>query len=324
MIRVIAYPRIHVTLLALHEGGYRVNGGVGFTINSPVFETTATRSKALTIANPPPSLIDSHTCKYIENRIKSAAQRLQLRTDVQLTVRSGVGSHFGLGSTTALTLAAMEAWLQYLKYNLPQDELIGLSGRGGTSGVGVFSYFDGGLSLDLGRAARRSEQFVSSEDATDRTLPLRVARTNLLLGPIGLLFPMHISAKTIAEEREFFRLLCPLPRQATLETTYHAVMGVYAAAAEGDYHRFCDAINCIQACDWKRGEIGLYGSEVSGCIDMLKRLGADAAGMSSLGPLVYFFSDKFEQITAKLAAHLPQWQLITSEPRNAGREVFLE
>ena len=322
MIRIRAFPRIHVTLLALHDGGYRINGGVGFAINDPSFEVVARPSHSLAIRVDGPGSVDTATQRYIEGRLQNALRIHDLKQRVEVVLRVSERSHLGLGSSTALTLAALEACLRSNDQTVSRERLVSLSGRGGTSGVGIFTYFDGGMSLDFGRVMDGPGSFLPSEDTIPLNLPVRIARTDMKAASMGLLLPTHIAPKSSQEERQFFRDTCPLPRAETLEALYHAAMGVYAAAAEQNDAQLYKAINAVQDCAWKRAEIHLYRDEVTTCLNIVRSNGANAAGMSSLGPMVYFFSEAFDETCSLLQERLPTWRLIRTSPRNSGREVF--
>jgi predicted sugar kinase len=99
-------------------------------------------------------------------------------------------------------------------------------------------------------------------------------------------------------------------------------MGVYAAAAEQNDAQLYAAINAVQGCAWKQAEIRLYGDDVATCMNIARSAGAIAAGMSSLGPMVYFFSESFDETCSLLQQRLPMWRLIKTSPRNMGREVL--
>jgi predicted sugar kinase len=44
MIEIHSFPRVHITLLSMHDGGYRVNGGLGFAIDKPTFYVSASKA----------------------------------------------------------------------------------------------------------------------------------------------------------------------------------------------------------------------------------------------------------------------------------------
>jgi beta-ribofuranosylaminobenzene 5'-phosphate synthase len=322
VICIRAFPRIHVSLIAMHFGGYRQNGGVGFAVKDPQLQIDVAASSDWKVVCSARDSIDPHVLSYVHARLIQAATEYDLKTFASVTVRSSEPSHSGLGSSTALVMAAVEGYLLLNGLAPERNELIRLSGRGGTSGVGIYTYFSGGLSLDFGRSTTAGSPFASSDDQISRARPLQVARTDLFVDSIGILLPKHIPRKSTLEEREFFERTCPLSKEATFETLYHSAMGVYAAAAERDYGKFCTALTNIQSCAWKSAEISLYGNDVWDCLNTVRECGADASGMSSLGPLVYFLARDQDRVCSLLAEKLPNWRVLTTTPQNAGRELI--
>ena len=43
-LRITAFPRIHMTLIGMNSDGYRINGGIGFSITDPKFLFSFTKS----------------------------------------------------------------------------------------------------------------------------------------------------------------------------------------------------------------------------------------------------------------------------------------
>ncbi len=321
MIEVRSFPRVHITLLSMHHGGYRVNGGLGFAIDGPPFCVSASIANKWSVSSTDSESIDAQTLKYIESRLTAAQKTRQFSTPMAIKIRSSIASHSGLGSSTALCLSAIEAAAIANNIQLSRDQLVRMSGRGGASGVGINTYFEGGFSIDFGRKANELEQLKSSEAAISNSVPLRVGRTDLDLWPLVILIPPHIQTKSIVDEQEFFERTCPLSVESSQEVIYHATMGTYAAAVERDYGSFCRSINAIQQCAWKRAELSLYGYEVSDCIDSLQASGADAAGMSSLGPCVYFFSADPDEVLRRSKKITFNWRAIHTRPSNSGRVI---
>jgi beta-ribofuranosylaminobenzene 5'-phosphate synthase len=321
VIEIHSFPRIHISLLSMHHGGYRINGGLGFAIDGPLFCVSAVKANQWNVSSVGCELVDAQTLRYVENRLIAAQKLSQFSTPIEIKIQTSIASHTGLGSSTALCLSAIEAAALANNIQLSRDQLISLSGRGGASGVGINTYFDGGLSMDFGRKAGIAEQLKSSETAVSASVPLRIGRTDLEAWPLAILIPSHIQTKSIAEEQEFFERVCPLPIESSQEVIYHATMGTYAAAVERDYSSFCRSINAIQKCTWKSAELSLYGDEVSDCIESLLSSGADAAGMSSLGPCVYFFAADPEEVLQRSKRVTFRWNAIRVHPSNSGRII---
>jgi beta-ribofuranosylaminobenzene 5'-phosphate synthase len=167
-----------------------------------------------------------------------------------------------------------------------RDQLVLRSGRGGTSGIGVTTYFEGGFVLDLGRLNDGSDFRPSSlggESPPPTTLPSLVMPD----WPVLLCLPREISTKTQEEEIEFFERTLPLAPADSFQAAYEAVFGMYAAVAEKNRLSFCHAVEAMQQSAWKAAEWRHHGPSLSQLGERLRRLGVDCCGMSSLGPLLF-------------------------------------
>ena len=49
MFRIKAFPRIHITLIGMNRDGYRLNGGIGFSISSPTFDISFEEADSIDI-----------------------------------------------------------------------------------------------------------------------------------------------------------------------------------------------------------------------------------------------------------------------------------
>jgi beta-ribofuranosylaminobenzene 5'-phosphate synthase len=312
--------RIHITLIDLGDRGYRRNGGVGFSIDGydHCFEYvphSAVDLSSLGDLDFSQSEIDRAT-----NRCNFAINQYSLPRAVRLTASSGPSTHIGLGTGTAATLASLEALFAINERSVSPIELITLSGRGGTSGVGVNTYFDGGFVFDIGRTYDRAP-FASSDDIkTVSETPLCLISLAMPTWSIGLIWPtgaLKVAPKT---ERALFASL-PLSEHEVFEACYHSVFGSTAAVASANYQAFCRSVNAIQTCTWKRREIDAHGGVVASTIDELMRLGCDAVGMSSVGPLVYFFFHDMSRIQESVLKRFPDSQLAFLSTGSQGRRL---
>jgi beta-ribofuranosylaminobenzene 5'-phosphate synthase len=322
MVEIEAYARIHIGLLCMHSGGYRKNGGLGFALSSPTFRVTCTKANDRRLVD-----ISIHPRAHQElQRISDAIERLLAHADASLygyriDVLSSIRAHSGLGSGTALTLACCEAVNDCYGLNIPISELVTLSGRGGTSGVGIDTYFNGGLVFDLGRPADGTA-FVSSEHLSNgHKTPLLLARQIMPKWGVGICIPMNVIPISLEEENAFFNETCPLPADEVYETIHHALFGCLASVMEADFATFCRSINAIQESAWKRNEISLYGAYLSDLRGSILDAGARAVGMSSLGPALYFFADDIASVASACQKAHGDCKVWVSSMRNEGRSV---
>lgn len=239
---------------------------------------------------------------------------------VQIDIGGDIRTHIGMGSGTLLRLAAIEGVALINGLHLTKAEIVFASKRGGTSGIGINSYFEGGLICDLGRPNDGDDFSPSSAVQPDR-LPLALPTVTLPEWPMLLCIPRQISSKTQNEEIEFFRRTTPLSDTASFEASYLAVFGIYAAAAEGDYPAFCRSVNDIQHTAWKKAERSEYGEALAEICEALRVGGADSVGMSSLGPMIFCFAPLAKLSGLEhIAAHY-HCDTIRTAPVSRGRQV---
>ena len=131
------HSRIHFTLLAMHKGEYRINGGLGFAIDNPNCELTFSSATNC-------SITDNRIYPLAVNEQEKLIALLQtIRTKngfanaVEIVVDGNMYPHAGFGSGTAITLACLEALHKLNGFHVLADDLAKESGRGGTSGVGI-------------------------------------------------------------------------------------------------------------------------------------------------------------------------------------------
>jgi beta-ribofuranosylaminobenzene 5'-phosphate synthase len=178
------FPRIHLGLLSMSGEGYRFNGGIGFAISAPCAVVTFSPSKVF-------SLKDQRDKPFSESELTRIASCLTMglgqfrvnKIPLSISISGPMPSHCGFGSATSIRLACLEG--VFLKLNIPVErkKLIELSGRGGTSGIGINTYFRGGLVLDLGR--RGGSLSPSSALETMPQDPLTLCKVSMPLWRVG-------------------------------------------------------------------------------------------------------------------------------------------
>lgn len=140
--------RIHTALL--NESGYgdRIDGSIGFSIDSPAWEIRVSRE---TFEAPANLTIDAELLSSL-NFLKTNLQEKFHIKKLSYEISGGIKSHVGLGSKTALLLGFANAVNKLFELNLSPLELATETGRGGTSGIGYWASQKGGFLWDAGRA----------------------------------------------------------------------------------------------------------------------------------------------------------------------------
>jgi beta-ribofuranosylaminobenzene 5'-phosphate synthase len=322
MIQITAFPRIHICLLSMHEGGYRKNGGLGFAIDLPSYLVTCEISANRSLSYDPKCAISERDLTRLAQAIDRTLYTAKDRNiGYDIRIAANFKSHIGLGNGTALTLACCEAVSVCNRLNLSDAVLVGLSERGGASGIGIETYFHGGFVFDLGIKASESTFRSSEDNIPTRKKPLTLTRQQLSEWKVGVCIPKKLESISYEEESTFFKETCPLPAQEVYQAIHEALFGCLAGVIEHDFDVFCEAINALQRSTWKAKEIKLHGTSVVNLRECILEAGAKAVGMSSFGPVLYFFAHDLTTVMNTCIAQIPDCDFFVAGIRNNGRTI---
>lgn len=317
-VEISVNPRVHVGLISMHENAPRKNGGVGFAVSAPEGHVEIALSDKLTVIDERPIPLGAPEMMSLLEALKFAAQELKFAQPVQVRISGEIVTHVGMGCGTALRLACIEGMARANNVELSKEALLKACGRGGTSGVGVNAYFDGGLIFDMGQPGD-GLQSVPSSNGVRPVQALALPPVKMPDWPILLCLPRAISPKSQDQENEFFKRTLPLSEESSFEAAYVANFQIFSSVLEDDYSGFCRGIRAMQGTEWKSAEIAEYGPPLKKLISRLAEEGADCVGMSSLGPMLYCFGDsEILNCIAQKAAEL-DCKMIFAKTTNTGR-----
>ena len=137
--------RVHITLIDLHGGSGRVDGGIGITLEEPGMLLEAELSPVFSVSGGDPALQER-----VRGIVTDVLKKLGAGGSVAVTIRSSYPSHVGLGSGSQLGLAVARAIAELHGRHLPVKELAKIVSRGGTSGIGTAAFEYGGFIVDGG------------------------------------------------------------------------------------------------------------------------------------------------------------------------------
>lgn len=314
-------PRIHVTLIGMDRDGFRINGGCGFAIQEPSLELSISRSSVFSLRDCRKYSLPATEAQRLSNVLNIEKDYLRARHNLNITISGEMPTHYGFGSDTAIRLGCMEALYILNGFAPVPDKVVMSSGRGGTSGVGINTYFTGGFIIDLGRKTDLTGHCQSSMAENRHKLPLLMKHLDMPEWDIGICIP-NIRNKSEKEEKEFFQKTCPIPTLSVHETLYNVIFGLCASIKEIDKETFCMAIENIQKCAWKSAERNEYGKRLRIIEEQLYNAGARSVGMSSLGPSLYFFAENIDDVIAKMRALKVNGKLLKTKPANCGRSII--
>jgi beta-ribofuranosylaminobenzene 5'-phosphate synthase len=294
-LKITAFPRIHITLIGMNSDGYRINGGIGFSVCDPKIYIKIKTSKDCEIFDERFKGFLKEERERIVNKLNQIKFEFGFKNSIECTIDGDSMTHFGLGTSTAVYLGCIEGL--FLLNNRKYDELLlkHISSRGGTSGIGLITYFKGGCVFDVGISNTSDSILKPSSIIGERgNLPLIMNHINAPKWGIGILLPLKIKNKSEKEEEYFFKKTCPISKENVNSILYEVVYGALSNLLEENYIEFSASVNAIQKTKWKLEERQLYSPEISNIESILMKSGAIGIGMSSLGPGLYFMSKNFD------------------------------
>jgi beta-ribofuranosylaminobenzene 5'-phosphate synthase len=280
MIEVVTPSRLHITLIDLNGALGRIDGGVGLTLDFPSVKINAREDAQLAVSG--------NTA--FENRIRRAASAIMAQHDVggvAIEVVDEFPAHVGLGSGTQVALAVGTAISELYDLGLTPTAIARLTGRGGTSGIGVAAFERGGFLIDGGHKGKTA--FLPSS-ASEKYAPApMIARHDFPDWTVVLAIP-NLRGASDKREISIFKQNCPLPLTEIQELCHVILMEMLPAVVEQDVESFGRSINRVQTLGFKRRELELQPF-CAHLIRFMRENGALGAGMSSFGPVVYGITD---------------------------------
>lgn len=321
--KIKIFPRIHLSLIFMNKDGYRVNGGGGFAINEPSLTIEFSKSTYSKVIDCRTERVDKTESQNFTHFLEQIIQLENLEHHANIRINdSDFSNHIGLGSGTALKLALVEGIFLLNERTISRDKIILLSGRGGTSGVGINTYFDGGFSFDLGRKNIKHEILLpSSANEYKYSKPLQLIKGTLPKWQIALgVFPNKTSISG-NKEINFFKN-SRISNKSIQELVYEFIAGIIPSLMEDDYDTFCESIKIIQRSEWKQKERTIFAHELLEIENLLYSKGVDAIAFSSLGPSILIFSKNIKELFCDKDLMKLNFKIISTSFRNSGREII--
>ncbi|MFX1532731.1 MAG: beta-ribofuranosylaminobenzene 5'-phosphate synthase [Promethearchaeota archaeon] len=288
--------RLHFGLIDLNGEVGRIDGGLGVSLQGEfgwIISAKETNASFDRINTSLSQLIP--VVKELLQNFRQAANISQQR--IELTIHRHIPSHVGLGSHTQLSLAiaALLMSLAQEEHSFSTRQLAQMMNRGGTSGIGVAAFEQGGFILDGGHS------FGSGQEKTI-FLPSSASKG---LKPAPVLFrsplpdnwcfiialPRVKAGASGKEEINLFQSYCPLPATDVKEICRLILMKVLPSVLEEDLQSFGKGIYELQHLGFKKIEIEIQHPIISHLIDLAVDSGATGAGMSSFGPATFAIAE---------------------------------
>jgi beta-ribofuranosylaminobenzene 5'-phosphate synthase len=306
-VRVRAASRIHIALADMGFASPRAFGGVGFMIDRTAADVELRRASKTAFFGT--AELDEACNSELEALVTSLAE--PDGQPVEAIVHSHALQHTGLGTKTALKLAVVSGYHRLAKTPANRAMQQRLSGRGGASGIGIHGFFKGGVLWDVGKPAEAVEALLPSGAGMATSTPMLMMRQPFPSSwRVGLCLP-RAELSHGKDEQRFFEAHTPIPRNDALETMALLYHGVLPAFRQVDLALLASSLTAVSQTGFKRLEVERCGAAV---LNLLGALGAKgyAAGMSSMGPLVYVIvaagSERApDEIAEACAVHDAEW-----------------
>jgi beta-ribofuranosylaminobenzene 5'-phosphate synthase len=317
MITIVSPSRLHLTLIDLNAELGRVDGGVGITLESPGMEISATKA----------DIIEVFGDSILTVKMRKAAEALLPEgKGIRLEIKDSLPDHVGLGSGTQAALSAASAVNKIYGLGKSVRELAIAVGRGGTSGIGVAAFENGGFILDGGHKFKDKRAF--SPSAASHVPPGPVLfRRDFPDWPIVIAIPNTKGAHD-AEEVDIFKKFCPIPLTEVQEICHVILMQMLPAIVEKDLESFGKAVNHIQKTGFKKREVELQPQPVLDIMEYMQSNGASGSGISSFGPVVYGVVEnvnegkKLQKEVQRMLAESLGGKVMLTKAKNRGADIF--
>ncbi|HTY15238.1 MAG TPA: beta-ribofuranosylaminobenzene 5'-phosphate synthase [Methanoregulaceae archaeon] len=319
--------RIHVTLIDMHGGSGRVDGGVGITLDEPGILIEVHKSPELEVGG-----CEGPLREKVTDIASMVLREIHAPAGISITVRDHYPSHIGLGSGSQLSLAVGRAICECYHRDLSSWDLARLVGRGGTSGIGCAAFDAGGFIVDGGHRygiGRDKSDFRPSGASKGVCPPPVIARHpfphdwKILLATPDL--PCGVNG---GAELDIFRTYCPIPLDEVRAICHEVLMRMLPGVAERDLDLFGSSVNEVQKYGFKKVEIGLQPKEIPELIATMRSAGAACAGLSSFGPTVYAVTDTgirgIEHAASSFMKDMAGGSTTVTAARNRGAEIRTE
>lgn len=284
-------------LIDLNGSIGRIDGGLGIVISKPNFTVRVSKSKEFSIDIPAQYLKPAFTA------VNTVIDHFKLDKNISIKLDDIIPPHVGLGSGTQLALGIGYAICKLNERSITISDLISLIGRGGTSGVGVTAFQNGGFILDGGHSfgcSSTKKCFAPTSASKGVPPPPILLRLDFPENwKILLVIPKKGSKVSGAEEAQLFLKLCPIPVTEVQYICHIILLKLLPALYEKDLYSFGSSINDLQKYGWKKIEIEKQHPVILETMNYLKSQGAAGVGLSSWGPLIYSFGEDLENIQKK-------------------------
>jgi len=327
MFEIKTPSRVHMTLIDMNGGFGRLDGSVGLALNDGGIRLRAKKSDMVIVTERFGSDLSVSECSpaFAEKVSNIAASLLPENSGIEIEFLSPVRPHIGLGSGTQISLSVAAAVNDLYSLGKSVRELAQITKRGGTSGIGVLAFENGGFIVDCGHKSADKNGFFPSSKSTAPPADLML-RMNFPDWDVVVAIPptRGISGE---DEKNFFQTVCPVPIGDVREISHIILMQMVPSVIEQNIEGLGSAVNSIQKLGFKKHEVEIQPKVVKETAELMIKSGLYGAGISSFGPAVYGFSEnrkQSEEIKSVLLEKMPAGSdVLITKANNTGAEYHV-
>ncbi|MCY3737706.1 MAG: hypothetical protein OXG13_14960 [Gemmatimonadaceae bacterium] len=301
--RISTPSRLHLTLIDMNGEIGRIDGSLGLSLQRPGLAFDFGPNERTVVRGG-----DAIDRRVTTSKLQACSRLLGVAPEIEIAIREMIPRHQGLGSGTQLRLAMLAALNHRFDLGLSPSELSAVSTRGGTSGVGINAFFQGGLLLDGGHSFdSQKTSFAPSRHAAGVRQPPLLARYEFPAEwGIVVFVPEHLGGLSGQEELDFMVASTPLPIEEVRAVSHTILMGILPAVLEMDLEAFGSSVDALQQtgwkrCHWSRPDVAPLHAVRSAFNDTQAIVGC---GLSSTGAAVFGFFDAAESPDGEVEAAL--------------------
>ncbi len=291
-IRVKTPCRLHFGLIDLNGQLGRINGGLGVALEQPGWEIkgwiTEKSDSKVSLSLPMISVI---------NRFDEYFSTTSNEVDFEILKK--IPQHVGLGSNTQFSLAVGIILAKIHNIEATVVDIANAVKRGGTSGIGVAAFAEGGIILDGGHtfgSGKQTNSFKPSSVSTAPPPPVIFRNNPPNNWQFVLLTPKTEQGAFGKEEIDLFSDNCPIPAAEVEKLSRLILIKILPAIVEKDIHAFGEGLTEMQT-NFTQFGMNRYKKGIVHDILNFTRKNQDiyGSGLSSFGPTIFALTDTDEK-----------------------------
>jgi beta-ribofuranosylaminobenzene 5'-phosphate synthase len=317
---VRAPGRIHLGLLQLSGRHPVMNTGIGFALDSPAWilemRPAATTGRQAIVEG-------------MEGELRAATRQLLSRVrrsvggpELQVIVRASIEPHVGLGAKTSLLCGVLAGACRLIDHTVDWRAMRWLTGRGGTSGIGINVAAVGGMVLDAGhREQCGPSRAAPSSYRCGHTAPMIAGRWTVPPWPVLIVRPPGPGQLFGDAERAVFDENVPVAAEDVDRAAGLVVYQLLPALARSERAGCAAALEGLQRCGFKRAEWDHQAPEVHRLRVAILAAGGECAALSSMGPSMAVLAADPESVADRLLIAAPASHVHITRASERGVEV---